>query len=32
MKIWNALTEDAQDTLMIVVFLLECYILFGVMA
>jgi len=32
MKYWNGLTEDAQDTLMIVAFLLECYILFGVMA
>jgi len=32
MKYWNALTEDAQDTLMIVAFLLEVWILFGVMA
>ena len=32
MKYWNALAEDAQDTLMIVAFLIECYILFGVMA
>ena len=32
MKYWNALTDDAKDTLLIVGFLIECYVLFGVMA
>lgn len=32
MKYWNALTEDAQDTLLILGFLVECYILFWVLA
>lgn len=32
MKIWNALSEDAQDTLLIVGLLLEAWLLFGVLA
>ena len=32
MKYWNALSEDAQDTLLIAGFLLEAWFLFGVMA
>jgi len=32
MKYWNALSDDAQDALLIVGFLVEAYILFGVMA
>ena len=32
MKIWNALSEDAQDTLLIAGFLLEAWFLFGVLA
>ena len=32
MKIWNALSEDAQDTLLIAGYLLEAWFLFGVMA
>ena len=31
-KLWNSLTEDAQDALLVVVLLVECYVLFGVMA
>lgn len=31
-KLWNSLTEDAQDALLVVGFLVECYVLFGVMA
>ena len=32
MKWWDALTDDAKDTLLIGGFLIECYLLFGVMA
>jgi hypothetical protein len=32
MKIWNALTQDAQDALLVLGFFIECYILFWVMA
>lgn len=32
MKIWNALSDDAQDTVLFLVFLLEAWFLFGVMA
>ena len=32
MKIWNALSEDAQDALLIAGFLLEAWFLFVVMA
>ena len=32
MKIWNALSDDAQDTVLFVVFLLEAWFLFGVAA
>ena len=32
MKWWDALTDDAKDTLLIGGFLIECYVLFGVMA
>lgn len=32
MKYWNALSEDAQDTLLIAGFLLEAWFLFGVLA
>ncbi len=31
-KWWDALTEDAQDTLLIAGFLIEAYVLFVVMA
>lgn len=29
MKIWNALTDEAQDAILVIGLLLECYILFG---
>lgn len=32
MKWWDALTDDAKDTLLIGGFLVECYVLFVVMA
>ena len=32
MKIWNALSDDAQDALLIAGFLIEAWFLFGVMA
>lgn len=32
MKYWNALSEDAQDTLLIAGFILEAWFLFGVLA
>ena len=32
MKYWNALSDDAQDAVLFVVFLLEAWFLFGVMA
>ena len=32
MKYWNALSEDAQDTLLIAGFIIEAWFLFGVMA
>ena len=32
MKWWDALTDDAKDTLLIGGFLIECYLLFGVLA
>ena len=32
MKWWDALTDDAKDTLLIGGFILECYLLFGVLA
>ena len=32
MKIWDALSEDAQDTLLIAGFLIEAWFLFGVLA
>lgn len=32
MKYWNALSDDAQDTLLIAGFILEAWFLFGVMA
>lgn len=32
MKWWNALTDDAQDALLIAGFFLEAYLLFGVLA
>lgn len=32
MKIWSALTEDGQNAVLFVAFLLECYFLFWVMA
>jgi len=31
MKIWNALTDEAQDALLVIGFLIECYVLFWVM-
>jgi hypothetical protein len=32
MKLWNALSEDAQDMLMIAAFLVEAWFLFVVLA
>lgn len=32
MKWWDALTDDAKDTLLIAGFMVECYVLFVVMA
>ena len=32
MKIWNALSEDAQDFLLIAGFFVEAWFLFGVLA
>ena len=32
MKYWNALSEDAQDSLLLVGFALEAWFLFGVLA
>ena len=32
MRIWNSLTDDAQDAVLFVVFLLEAWFLFGVMS
>ena len=32
MKWWDALTDDAKDTLLIGGFIIECYLLFGVLA
>jgi len=32
MKLWNALTDDARDFLLIAGFFLECYFLFVVMS
>lgn len=32
MKYWNALSEDAQDALLIAGFLIEAWFLFGVLA
>ena len=32
MKLWDSLTEDAQNALLIVGFLIEAYLLFGVLA
>lgn len=32
MKWWEALTDDAKDTLLIGGFIIECYLLFGVLA
>ena len=29
MKIWNALTDEAQDAILVIGLLLECYVLFG---
>ena len=29
MKYWNALTDEAQDAILVIGLLLECYILFG---
>ena len=31
MKIWNALTEEGQEFVLIAGFILECWILFGIM-
>lgn len=32
MKWWDALTDDAKDTLLIAGFFIEAYLLFGVLA
>ena len=32
MKYWDALTEDAQNTILIAAFLIEAFLLFGVIA
>jgi len=32
MKIWDSLTDDAKDTLLIAGFLIEAWLLFGVLA
>jgi hypothetical protein len=32
MKWWDALTDDAKDMLLIGGFIIECYVLFGVLA
>lgn len=32
MRIWNSLTDDAQDAVLFVVFLLEAWFLFGVIS
>ena len=29
MKIWNALTDEAQDAIWVIGLLIECYVLFG---
>ena len=29
MKYWNALTDEAQDAILVIGFLIECYVLFG---
>ena len=29
MKIWNALTDEAQDAILVIGLLIECYVLFG---
>jgi hypothetical protein len=29
MKYWNALTDEAQDAILVIGLLLECYVLFG---
>ena len=31
-KLWNSLSDDAQDTLLIAGFILEAWFLFGVLA
>ena len=32
MKLWNALSDDAKDMLLIAGFMVELYVLFGVLA
>lgn len=32
MKLWDSLTDDAKDTLLIAGFFVECYVLFVVLA